>query len=367
MNETERYLRAATRGLWGRRRRELHAELKGHVEVRVQELRLGGLSQGEAERQTLRELGAPVQVSGGMLGVHTLPAFGKAGVMTALLLTGVLSVLPRGLAQMTGQFLLSDDAQGPNDAASYLDFDQLGSEVQKVGGSIGGTPGHPTLTLPGVPHSPVALDLEGWPGAFFTRAGHRYLRTGVLVRSLGSTGATLRLTGWNPVQIHVGAAVLSIQTAGDRRTGNSLYRDYLSSVSAGSAPVLTTELDKTDLTSLSFTGNFRAGEVYTLAVPVFRSWWTVEKGVRKPGGQILLSLDTNAAQNGRLTLDKAIVASPYRLYSSLDAFKAALKPYLSADSKISYWDAAHPAPVLLLNAATLSAVPAAAVQASPAP
>lgn len=89
--------------------------------------------------------------------------------------------------------------------------------------------------------------------------------------------------------------------------------------------------------------------MYTLVVPIFKSWYTIKDSVQKPGGPILISLDTNAAQNDRLTLSKFIAADPYRFYTSLDAFKAALKPYLSPDSKISYWDAAHPAPALLVN------------------
>ncbi len=320
MNATERYLRAATRGIWGRPRRELQAELRGHITARVQEFRLGGLSEQEAERQTLRELGAPIQVSSGMLSVHTLPIVGKAGALSLLLLTGLLSVLPQGLAQVSSQFLLSDNAQGPNDAASYLDFDQLKTEVKKVGGSITGSLENPSLSLPGVPHSPVALDLKNWPGSFFTRGGHHYLRTGALIRSLNSTGARLRLSGWNPVQIHINQTVLSIQTGGDRRIGNSLYRDALGPFSV-KMPTLISELGKDDLTALTFKGNFKAGDVYTLMVPVFRSWYTMKDGVQKPGGPILLSLDTNVAQNGRLTLSKYIAADPYRFYTSLDAFK----------------------------------------------
>ena len=152
------------------------------------------------------------------------------------------------------------------------------------------------------------------------------------------------------MQVHVNQTVLSIQTGGDRRIGNSLYRDSLIPLSGGGLPpVFISELGKADLTALTFKGNFKAGDVYTLVVPIFKSWWTVKDGAQKPGGSILLSLDTNAAHNGGLTLSKYIAADPYRFYSSLDAFRAALKPYLSPDSKISYWDASHPAPALLVK------------------
>ena len=71
---------------------------------------------------------------------------------------------------------------------------------------------------------------------------------------------------------------------------------------------------------MTFRGNFKAGGVYTLVVPIFKNWWTVKDGVQKPGGPILLSVDTSAAQNGRLTLNKYIAADPHRFYSSVDAF-----------------------------------------------
>ena len=119
-SDTERYLNAATHGLWGRQCHALKAELRGHITARVQEFRLGGLSAVEAERQTLRELGTPVRVSGGRLGVRTLPALGKAGALTALLMTGLLTVLPHGLAQLGGKFFKPDEWR---DAASYLNFE----------------------------------------------------------------------------------------------------------------------------------------------------------------------------------------------------------------------------------------------------
>lgn len=350
MNDTERYLKAATKGLWGKQRRALRDELNGHIRVRIQEFRLAGLSEAEAERQTLRELGTPVQVSRGMLSVHTLPALGKAGVVSLLLATALLSVAPKGYAQVNSQFLLSDVAQGPIDATSYLDLDQLKAELKKVGGAIVGPPQASSISLPGVPHSPVALQIENWPGALFTRAGHQYLSTGALLRSLSSTGAAVRLSGWNPVRVHVNQTVLTIQTGGDRRVGNALYREYLSMAPGGGMPpTLTSQMDPSDLTGLTLNGPFHAGEVYALVIPVFRSWWTMDGGVRKPGGSILLSLDINVAKEGVLTLNRSISADPYRFTASPGAFKTALEPYVSPTSHLSYWDAQHPAPVLLLK------------------
>lgn len=368
-SDTERYLNAATRGLWGRQRRALKTELRGHITARVQDFRLGGLSAAEAERQPLREraragerrhAGRAYSASAGQGGGADRPAD-----------DGPLTVFPQRLAQMNSQFLLSDDAQGPNDATSYLDFEQLRKELEKVGGTITGSLENLSLSLSGVSHSPIWLDVKSCPGSLFTRAGHQYLSTGAFFRGLNNTGAKIRLSGWNLVQVHVNQTLLSIQTGSDRRIGNSLYPDYLTIIPRGGLPpVLISELGKAELTDLTFKGNFKAGGVYTLVVPIFKSWWTVKDSVQKPGGPILLSVDTSAAQNGRLTLNKYIAADPYRFYSSVDAFMAALKPYLSPQSRISYWDASHPAPVLLdltktydLNTAVV--VPPASVKVAP--
>jgi hypothetical protein len=147
MKQTEQYVRQATRGLWGKARRELRAELQGHIAERAQEFRLAGLNQEEAERQTLRELGAPVQVSGGMLDVHTLPALGKAGVLSALLATTLFAALPQGLAQVQSIYGHAENA-GPS---SYLDFQQLREAVKKAGGEISGPADNATITVPGAP------------------------------------------------------------------------------------------------------------------------------------------------------------------------------------------------------------------------
>ena len=62
-----------------------------------------------------------------MLGLHTLPALGKAGALTALLMTSLLTMLPQGLAQVGRKFFKLDEWR---DAASYLNFEQLKKEVR---------------------------------------------------------------------------------------------------------------------------------------------------------------------------------------------------------------------------------------------
>ncbi|WP_237724955.1 permease prefix domain 1-containing protein, partial [Deinococcus alpinitundrae] len=139
----------------------MRTELAGHLNERVAEFRLGGLSVEEAEQRTLRELGAPERVSGGMLGVHTLPALGKAGALSVLLATALLTALPQGLAQVKGIY-----GSIPNiGQASYLNFEQLKAAIEKAGGELSGKPDDAFLTVPGAPRSHYPLNTMKWPRA----------------------------------------------------------------------------------------------------------------------------------------------------------------------------------------------------------
>lgn len=60
------YLRRATRGLRGRKRREVQEELEAHLCERVTAHQIGGLTEVEAVERALTELGSPQEVSVGM-------------------------------------------------------------------------------------------------------------------------------------------------------------------------------------------------------------------------------------------------------------------------------------------------------------
>ncbi len=71
--ELRRYLRRATRGLWGKSHTVVWAELEGHIRMRAAELQITGLSEEAAILRALSELGSPSLVSHGMAHVYILP------------------------------------------------------------------------------------------------------------------------------------------------------------------------------------------------------------------------------------------------------------------------------------------------------
>lgn len=97
--EAERYLRRATRGLWGRRRREVREELAAHLEGRVTAHRIAGLSEQGAVKKALAELGSPGMVSVGMARLYTLPTVMGSSLMLTAMCLGIFALWPESLAQ----------------------------------------------------------------------------------------------------------------------------------------------------------------------------------------------------------------------------------------------------------------------------
>ena len=225
MNQSERYLRQATRGLWGKEKRALRTELQGHLHERSAEFRLGGLSAEEAERQTLRELGAPERVSSGMVGVHTLPAMGKAGALSLLLLTGLFAAVTQGAAQVKSIYGISVPNAAP---AAYLDFEQLKVAISKAGGELKGSPKDAIVTIPGAPRPAYPLHGGEWTADTLVQGQRTYLQTDTLINALLNSGADLNLTGWKNPVLKAGSSDITIETD-DWRVINELYVRTLSS------------------------------------------------------------------------------------------------------------------------------------------
>ncbi|OLV16158.1 permease prefix domain 1-containing protein [Deinococcus marmoris] len=349
MNQTEQYVRQATRGLWGRAQRELRTELEGHIAERCQEFRLSGLSAAEAERQTLRELGAPVQVSRGMLDVYTAPALGKAGVLSALLATAVFSALPQGLAQVTsiyGSFPMT----GPT---SYLDFEQLKAAIEKAGGQVDGSASNAIIALPGAVVGMNGLSESDWPGISVARNGKTYYQTDALLYSLLSSKLDVRISGWTNPVVNADGAKIAIETS-DWQTINWLYASTLRMSFSMPRDDLNTPyalIEPESLTGrLNFKGAFQKAAVYALVIPKLVSWTGMDAKGQPVGGFLNLLNTTAQAQAGSVQFHVPPDFKDYKLYSNPSEFQKALEPYQQlVTAPVAQWNAQHPAPVLLLK------------------
>jgi hypothetical protein len=72
MNDLEKYLRMATRGLWGKRKLEVREELEAHVLERAHKHELLGLTREDAISKSMQELGNARVINQRMMEVYVL-------------------------------------------------------------------------------------------------------------------------------------------------------------------------------------------------------------------------------------------------------------------------------------------------------
>lgn len=198
MNDTERYIRQATRGLWGRKRREVAAELRGHIESRRAELLALGLSGPEATRRTLRELGEPTEVRVGMGRVYLLPTMARSGAALGLACALVLAALPNGIAQVVA---FDKNPPGLAIIPPYLKVSAVAESFGRAGAGAKVQDGTLVLSL-GTPKAgielPISLGKSRAYGTdrFIRRQDGAYVRSDVLLDALAQgSGLPVTLSG----------------------------------------------------------------------------------------------------------------------------------------------------------------------------
>ena len=81
----EKYLKQATKGVWGKKKLEIITELRGSIESRIWMLEQQGHSNSEALKLALEEFGKPNEINAGLVTVHSMPKMFKAMVVAAML------------------------------------------------------------------------------------------------------------------------------------------------------------------------------------------------------------------------------------------------------------------------------------------
>ena len=84
----EQFIRHATRGLWGQKKRDAALELRGAIEDKIYRHGLCGMDSADAERAALRDLGSPHAIARDLSRVHTAP-----NALRATLLLGMVGLL----------------------------------------------------------------------------------------------------------------------------------------------------------------------------------------------------------------------------------------------------------------------------------
>jgi hypothetical protein len=102
MTDLEKFLRQASRGLWGRERQTVRRELESHIRHRANRYEVSGSSETEAIKLAIADLGEARAINSGMKGVYSVPTTIRAGVLTAALATFVFMGAQLSTAQVTG-------------------------------------------------------------------------------------------------------------------------------------------------------------------------------------------------------------------------------------------------------------------------
>lgn len=250
---TEAYLRRATRGLWGRRRREVREELEAHLRERVMAHRIAGLREADAVERALAELGSPQEVSVGMTRLYTLPTVMGSGAALAAACVLVVALLPKGAAQspVTGTFywpsaectaaLRSDSILRPYqtcevlDNSLWLDPQALTRTLEAQGVTVRRGDETLTLTFPGatpvqIPSGDANVSTVDMNRAKVPAAPGSLSLWTILREVSAQTDLPIRIEGYdNPV---VTIEDVSFQVGTELRpiTGSNFYSNYLENV-----------------------------------------------------------------------------------------------------------------------------------------
>lgn len=254
----ERYLRQATRGLWGRKRREVREELEAHLHDRVMAYRIGGLGEAEAVERALAELGSPQEVSVGMTRIYTLPTVMGSGAALAAACVVVVALLPKGAAQAlpvipywpsvecvealdagkggfsSGQCFGFDDTLWFNQQVLREVLEPQGVTFERVPApeSDEGLLG---ITFPN--STPVYVSLGSSGYYIQNEDGSRievqpgYLSLWTLLRAVSlQKDVETRVSGWDSPTVRFSDVSLQIGTKEKPVTGYTFYKSYMSGV-----------------------------------------------------------------------------------------------------------------------------------------
>ncbi|WP_104992231.1 permease prefix domain 1-containing protein [Deinococcus sp. NW-56] len=149
MNDLDRYLDRATRGLPKTERLRIREELQGSVLERAAEHQITGVGSDEALHLALREFGDPAPLASGLRRIHLWPRVGLfGGLSSAAPALGLFTVWP-SLAQpitVTTQGLIARcGAKGPppgertcsqDDRSFWVGLDSLRAQLQEQGATL---------------------------------------------------------------------------------------------------------------------------------------------------------------------------------------------------------------------------------------
>jgi len=222
--ELERYLKQATRGLYGAARKDVWNELEQDILERVRGSKAFGLSETQALNRALEQLGDPRAVSAGMASTYHFPVVFKGLALT--LIGGAALFTFSSRAQ---QILKLEDSgfglPGTSLTVKKLDLQKAieaeglkispGKVDKQLGVEVGST-----LTLPNGKRVLIPLQYTRIP----TTEENPSVPLYPVLNQIRSAGYSVEISGWNKLHITSSLFKLTLEPVGKENSFINWYR-----------------------------------------------------------------------------------------------------------------------------------------------
>ena len=380
MNKLDTFLQQATRGMWGRKRRDIMLELRGSIEARVWQLELRGMDCEIALEQVLREMGQAKAVANGFMEVHVMPRILKntalIGLCAALTLTAInaskaqievvnYNSIYMSISDKTVTILHSENPIGPLDNSNrvyFLNFQSIKNNLEAARIPVDDTPLKPqetaekyrgttiptlrfrfpeatrdTILQTAPSYDSPWLNAEGKlvlnpaPSADITN-DHFYIYMWLFLQQLKTANLPISIEGWTNPSLKIGRTKIQIGTGQQSFTPWQWY----SEVAARSLE----QLDLQGINSWGYQGNgsHHAIRVNALMGSVY--------GIVTPfGSKNAVHLDiARVGENGILYFN-----APYKVLEFVGTVKKLGAEKMDFSGKTPNGTSRHPAKALLIR------------------
>jgi hypothetical protein len=249
MTDLEKFLRQASRGLWGNERQTVRRELESHIRHRTQRYEISGSSKIDAIKLAIADLGEAREISSGMKGVYSVPTTIRAGVLTAALATFVFMGTQLSTAQVTGTTKFLTPACIEQGKTSFtiaggeipcennwfsVNFESLktvleplGVQIQvgEVSAVIQWPEGAVSVMNTDTSFSNFYIEINGKTAKLPPVKG--YVQSFTFFDALRDSGLPVHITGWDNPQITVGKTKFTLGSSSQVAQGASIFPNLL--------------------------------------------------------------------------------------------------------------------------------------------
>jgi hypothetical protein len=248
MDLLEKYLKQATRGVYGTKKLEIQAELRGSVEARTWQLESLGKSSHEALETALLQMGKATNISAGLIKEHTMPKILKSTVLAMIFAAASLTVFTTSRAQIevvippmsTEEYDLIPPIKERKLQVYYLSFSSIKENLEAAGITVDNTPIAPVqkssaykentlptlrFRFPGANKDTILQTAPGIDSIWKNNDGNLvqnskptselsndriYMGFWMFVDQLRKTNLPIQIEGWRNPVFHIGATKLQI-------------------------------------------------------------------------------------------------------------------------------------------------------------